>query len=88
MTVQKQRTQLLKQIQKHLKAVHVFVPGMEAAPEAIDSSLQPEQATIYLPSSIPENHRQNFCIPGLPEIEERLRYAQAMEALSALRQHL
>lgn len=74
--------------------MHIFMPGLRAylasslASEAVDGSLQPEQVMIYLPSLIPESHRQKLCIPGLPEIEERLRFAQAVEALSALCRHL
>ena len=53
-----------------------------------DPTSQPEHINLHLPSSIPVNHRQRICNPGLPNIEDQLRYAQAIEALSGLRRQL
>ena len=49
-----------------------------------DSTSQPKYINLHLPSSIPVNHCQPICNPGLPNIEDQLRYAQAIEALSGL----
>ncbi|KAF8869039.1 hypothetical protein BD779DRAFT_1404503, partial [Infundibulicybe gibba] len=43
---------------------------------------------IFLPSSIPTETRSAVCTHGLPEIEDRLRYGQATEALSHLHHQL
>ena len=43
---------------------------------------------LHLPSAIPANIRDACCIPGLPEKEIRLRYAQCDDALISLRKHL
>jgi hypothetical protein len=45
----------------------------------------PEVIRLYLPSSIPSENRMGVCIHGLVEIEDRLRFAQAAEALTELR---
>ena len=53
-----------------------------------DASTKPEALPIYLPSSIPKSSRSSVCITGLHDLEGRLRFAQGVEALSALRRHL
>lgn len=45
----------------------------------------PEHIPLHLPSSLPSEKRLLVCVPGLAEIEDRLRYAQACEALTDLR---
>jgi len=60
----------------------------QLSPSEIDTTSQPEHLKLHLPSSIPVFHRQRICSPGLPNVEDQLRYAQAMEALSGLRRHL
>lgn len=45
----------------------------------------PEHISLHLPSSLPLEKRASVCIPGLAEVEERLRFTQASEALSDLR---
>jgi len=47
--------------------------------------LSPERIPLHLPSSLPSEKRTSVCIPGLAELEDRLRYAQACEALTELR---
>jgi hypothetical protein len=74
-----------------MEVLHVFMPGLHThltAQGMTDSVLQPEEMKIYLPSSIPGSDRPRVCIPGLPEIEDRLRFGQAHKSLSGLRWHL
>ena len=45
----------------------------------------PECIPLHLPSSLPSEKRVSICVPGLAEVEDRLRFAQASEALTDLR---
>jgi len=45
----------------------------------------PERIPLYLPSTFPAEKRSSICVASLPEIEDRLRFAQAHEALTKLR---
>jgi histone H3/H4 len=45
----------------------------------------PELIPLHLPSSLPSDKRGSVCVPDLPEVEDRLRFAQACEALMDLR---
>ena len=49
------------------------------------SMSSPERIPLHLPSSLPSEKRASVCVPGLTEIEDRLRFAQACEALTDLR---
>ena len=51
--------------------------------EALTST--PELIPLHLPSSLPENKCPLVCVPGIKEIEDRLHFAQASEALNKLR---
>ena len=53
-----------------------------------EATLTPEHIPLRLPSSIESIHWERVCVPGLPQIEDKLRYAQATEALSGLRRQL
>ena len=52
-----------------------------------DDSLMstPEYIPLHLPSSLPSEKRPSVYVPGLAEMEDRLRFAQACEALTELR---
>ena len=45
----------------------------------------PEYIPLHLPSSLPSEKRPSVYVRGLAEVEDRLRYAQASEALTELR---
>ena len=49
------------------------------------STSTPEHIPIYLPSSFPREHRPLICMGGIEDVEDRLRFAQASEALTKLR---
>ena len=90
-SIQRQQTNLLKRIMKFSAIQKTYMPGLdkhiaELLPppkEALTST--PELIPLHLPSSLPENKCPLVCIPGIKEIEDRLRFAQASEALSKLR---
>ena len=91
--IQKRRTALLRRITKFFEDQDVFMPGLRAYLKSQNhatpaDTTKPESIPIYLPSSIPTNLRSSVCISGLQDFEGRLRFAQGVEALSALRQHL
>jgi hypothetical protein len=49
------------------------------------STSTPEHIPLYFPSSFPSEHRSSICTGGIGDIEDRLRFAQASEALTKLR---
>ena len=64
------------------------MPGIEPLLDAIDPILladHPENVDLWLPSALSPASQSTDCIDGLPRIEFRLRYAQAMGALHEIR---
>ena len=62
------------------------MPGCASLLDDIDPGAMvdtPELIKLWLPSSLPT--RDTLCIPGLPSMEFRLRYAQAVDSLNQLR---
>lgn len=55
---------------------------------AMDEDGHPENAKLWLPSSIPADMRQMVCSEGVDQIEERLRRARAYDALDGVRHTL
>ena len=72
--------------------LQVLMPGLAAyldsKPAPPESLTHPEEMRLHLPSSFPVSVRETICIVGLPAEEERLRHAQAHDALRDLRRHL
>lgn len=63
------------------------MPGCAKYLDEIDPTLMvdgPESVKLWLPSALPQS-RDILCTPGLPLIEFRLRYAQAVDSLNHLR---
>lgn len=91
------RTTLLKRLNRFREIQHTYMPGVDAqvlAHEARLSSKSPatavhvEDATLFMPSELTNRQRDEYCVEGLAEIENRLRYAEAFESLEELRRHL
>ena len=64
------------------------MPGVESLLDAIDPILladHPENVELWLPSALPSASRNTQCINGLPQLEFRLRVAQAMNSLHDIR---
>jgi len=90
-SIQRRRTNLLKRIIKFGNIRNKYLPGLdgyiaELSPQPKEVSMStPELIPLYLPSSLPEKKRPLVCTAGVQEIEDRLRFAQASEALNKLR---
>jgi len=89
--IQQWRTNLLKKITKFGAIQKKYMPGLDRyvtallpAPQEVLTSM-PELIPLYLPSSLPVDKCSLVCIAGVQEIENRLRFAQASEALNKLR---
>ena len=67
-----------------MPGLDVYIAELPIPPREVSMST-PELIPLYLPSSLPENKRSCVCISGVQEIEDRLRFAQASEALTKLR---
>lgn len=65
----------------------VYMPGVARLLEA-EGNHHPEAAILYLPSSIKPESRLSCCIPGLPDLERRIRVGQADDALNEVRRQL
>jgi hypothetical protein len=66
----------------------LYMNGINHLLDKIDPILladHPENIQLWLPSDLPPSHRDEYCTPGLPSIEYRLRYATAMNALQDVR---
>ena len=61
-----------------------YIAELSTPPGEVSMST-PELIPLYLPSSLPKNKHSCICIAGVQEIEDRLRFAQASEALNKLR---
>jgi hypothetical protein len=90
-SIQRQRTSLLKRIQNYISTRAQYMPGLERylhnMPSHSNEMLMstPELIPLHLPSSLQSEKRASVCVPGLAEVEDRLRFAQASEALTDLR---
>jgi hypothetical protein len=89
-SIQWRQTSLLKRITKYSAIRKKYMPGLdkylaELSPPLEEVSLStPELIPLYLPSSLPPNKCSLVCFAGVQEIEDRLRFAQASEALNKL----
>ncbi|KAF8215194.1 hypothetical protein K438DRAFT_1561909 [Mycena galopus ATCC 62051] len=93
-TLQRQRTLLLGNICKLHDIQGQYMPGLpqwiaqQIPPLPANETAKPETIKIYLPSSLPAMDHEAVCAPGLVAQEERLRKAQAEDALRLLRRGL
>jgi hypothetical protein len=84
-----QRNQLRPRLKAYKLLQPIYIPGLlqyrtdqrDASGPASD---HPEDAPLWLPSTIHQNQRQQICVPGLPLIEEKLRMAQSYDALDSI----
>ncbi|KAJ7191702.1 hypothetical protein GGX14DRAFT_537830 [Mycena pura] len=89
--LQRKRTLLLGMVQRLRDEQAHFMPGLASLLQehpSHESTARPEEMKLHLPSSFPAAVRAEICIDGLAEEEERLRAAQASDALKDLRRHL
>ncbi|KAK7045173.1 CxC2 domain-containing protein [Favolaschia claudopus] len=99
--IQEWRHSLLVKINKFRALQRIYMPGAGAALEAHeasrDSDAPPphaEMVKLFMPSEMAQLHPRNppdplhGCIPGLPEMEAKLRVAQCENSLASLRARL
>ncbi|KAJ6464246.1 hypothetical protein C8R47DRAFT_992084 [Mycena vitilis] len=92
----KRRTTLLKRIHKFRQVQAVYMPALRGSltdedRQVLDGNGEqlPEATRLFMPSEIASaTVRVGVCAIGLPEIERRLRVAEAEEALEGVRQGL
>lgn len=93
-SVAEQRSMLRTRIRNWEQVRALYMPGLLQLRHDIerlnpdgsdDTRTQPENAKLWLPSSLPTAHRDAACIPGLALMEEKLRTAQCGDALESVR---
>lgn len=92
-----QRNLLRSRLRGWEQLVPIYMPGVlqyhidggaSTSPSSSSASGHPEDTEIWLPSRIPAPYRDVICMSGLPDIEVRLREAQAYDALDKVRNTL
>lgn len=97
------RTTLLKRVQRVRELQHVYMVGFDHAQYARDKAEAKSRATgkprvpppehiedfpLFMPSELTKAERRKFCPNNLAETEDRIRFAEASDALECLRHHL
>ncbi|KDQ26081.1 hypothetical protein PLEOSDRAFT_169883 [Pleurotus ostreatus PC15] len=89
--LQTNRTSLLKRITKFRNRQSMYMPGvsnyLRQAPNE-ENTTTPETMPLFLPSFFPKAIRSEICPPDICNLEDRLRFVQASEALAKLRRQL
>ncbi|KAL0571201.1 hypothetical protein V5O48_010766 [Marasmius crinis-equi] len=88
--IQEKRTQLLKRIRKHRNAMVLHMPLLKPLLEKLpaNETSTPEKMSLFLPSSLPAQHRSRICPQELVNVEDQLRWGQCFDALARLRSQL
>ncbi|KAG7085673.1 hypothetical protein E1B28_003218 [Marasmius oreades] len=88
--LQKTRTSLLGKIRRFRVVLFQYMPGVRRLLETdpITHETRPENLKLFLPSNLNFSTRVAICLPGITDIEDRLRYAQAFDSLSQLHSQL
>ncbi|KAI0054919.1 hypothetical protein BV25DRAFT_1787193, partial [Artomyces pyxidatus] len=83
---QESRTVILRQVYKFCAEQEVRMPNVAPHFDVDDttSASNPENIRLYLPSDLPCEDRLRFCDQDLINMEAKLRYAQASDALGKL----
>jgi hypothetical protein len=90
------RTVLLKRIQRFREIQRIHMPGFDSRnhrhslPSARNDTTPTavEDVCLFLPSELNDYDRRRYCPASLASLENRLRYAEATDALEDLRHHL
>lgn len=97
LNVEKQRSIILRLIQKFRGLQAIFMPNLREYLSTTQlryvdtpASFLPEATKLYLPSQIPSASRDlsRCCVPGLVDAETRLREGEARDALESMRKGL
>jgi hypothetical protein len=96
-SIVERRTVLLKRIQRFREIQQVYMPSFDPKNSAhLERLASPDPARpahvedckLYMPSELSELDRHRYCPAGLAAMEDRLRYAEASDALEDLRHQL
>jgi hypothetical protein len=90
---QERRIAIRKKIQHFRELQQTYMPGLRSVlknPIILDDSTEKlaESVRLYLPSELSSSDRDRACALGIPEVEARVRHADASEALDELRRYL
>jgi hypothetical protein len=93
--IQELRIALLKKLAKFRELQAIYMPGAarviardEAVRDPNTAALRVEHVKLYMPYELPEDERAAGCVPGLLEMEAKIRAAQCGAALTVLRGRL
>ena len=86
MSIVERRTTLLKRIQHFREIQQIYMPEFDS--NNTSTSKNVEECKLHLPSDLSEVDRCKYCPGDLTEMEDRLRFAEASDALESLRHHL
>lgn len=82
------RKHLVESIRVFRAIQKVYMPGLSHLLDHADDDSRldthPDLFKLMLPSQLSSEDRQSWCLPGLPTLEARFRYAQADDALAEL----
>lgn len=90
-TLVERRTTLLKRYQRFRELQRVYMVGFDPIQYAQDKGKAPthvEDFPLYMPSELTKADARKYCPNGLAGTEDRIRYAEATDALESLRHHL
>jgi len=88
---------LIKRIHRFREIQQVYMPGLDspllaqlerATLPPNTTSVHVEDSILFMPSELSTATRRRVCTPDLGDIEDRLHFAEAHEALDQLRHHL
>jgi hypothetical protein len=84
-----QRNQLRTRLKAYELLLPLYIPGLlqyqtDTITASQPPSEHPEDAPLWLPSTLDCDHRLRICMPGLPSIEEKLRTAQCHDTLDSI----
>lgn len=96
LSIAEERTSLRKKLENWRKIQPLYMPGLvqylrdleRLKPGSTIDSDRPEEARLWLPSSLSHSSRGAICIIGLSEAEEKLRSAQCFDSLTSIRNTL
>ena len=77
------RNTLSKDLLQLRQAQRIYMPGLDLHLEDDESANEPIK--LWLPSELTEENRTEWCLPDIPGLEVRFRYAQANDRLVEIR---
>ena len=80
------RNTILRNLSELRKSQRIYMPGIISTLDEMHNSEAPEDSLkLWLPSEVSADDRDAWCLPGIPFLEFRFRYAQADDCLAELR---